>query len=218
LRVAIDLDNTIVDYGAAFVRAAFALGLIPSPLDVGRARLRALLRASGRGDVDWQRVQAAVYGPGLRSAQPFVGVREFITESRARGARLFIVSHKTRFAAADSTRFDLRFAARCWLRAANIVGHAGIAESDVYFHSTRASKIKRIRRLRCTHAIDDLSEVFDDPSFPKATKSYLFSPDDEQTVTPYRSWRELSSAFFDTLPAAAHARSVVEKPCPQLET
>jgi hypothetical protein len=45
----------------------------------------------------------------------------------------------------------------------------------VLFESTRAEKIERIARLGCTHFIDDLPEVLDDPNIPPGVAKVLFT-------------------------------------------
>jgi hypothetical protein len=48
--------------------------------------------------------------------------------------------------------------------------------SQVYFESTRMDKIERIKKLKCTHFVDDLEEVFIEESFPSGVKKILYAP------------------------------------------
>ena len=79
-----------------------------------------------------------------------------------------------------------------------MVGPDAIPESNVYFESTRAEKIERIIALSCTHFIDDLEEVFDDPAFPSNVERLLLSPAGSVPGLPYptyASFREIADVF-----------------------
>ena len=67
---------------------------------------------------------------------------------------------------------NLRDAARGWLQTSGMLGTHGVPEEHLYFESTRAEKIARIIQLRCTHFIDDLEEVFNDPAFPDKCRTH----------------------------------------------
>jgi hypothetical protein len=96
----------------------------------------------------------------------------------ARGAALYVISHKSRFAAAAPDGPDLRAAAVAWLEARGIAGAgAPIPSENVFFEGTRKEKIARIAALELTHFVDDLNEVLVDPSFPRATRGILFEED-----------------------------------------
>jgi len=72
----------------------------------------------------------------------------------------------------------------------------GVQQDDVFFESTRAEKIGRIRTLGCTHFIDDLTEVFAEESFPKEIRKFLFVPHGATftlaDVHPCGSWAEVT--------------------------
>ncbi|HEY1727848.1 MAG TPA: hypothetical protein VGG22_05730 [Candidatus Baltobacteraceae bacterium] len=161
LRIGIDFDNTIVDYRPIF--AAAVPGLI-----AGKTSVRDALRSRPNGEAEWQRLQAHVYGTAIVNAPAFSGFDAFLRTARANAADIYIVSHKSRFAAADPQGRDLRQAASNWLEA------AGIKVDGVYFEGTRAEKLARITDLRLTHFIDDLEDVLADAAFPKETRAILF--------------------------------------------
>ncbi len=60
-----------------------------------------------------------------------------------------------------------------------------------------AEKIARLTALACTHAIDDLGEVFAEPAFP-AIERLLFAPEGAPPGPwrPFASWGELQRALF----------------------
>ena len=175
LRIGIDFDNTIVDYRPVFLPAARALGLVgPAFAGDGKTEIRDRLRVLPDGEMRWQQLQAHVYGVAIDGAPAYAGVERFIATARARGATLAIVSHKSRFAAADPGGADLRAAALRWLSARGLIGPAGIAADDVFFEETRAEKLDRVRRLELTHFVDDLADLLTDRAFPAATRAIHF--------------------------------------------
>ena len=159
MRIGIDFDNTIVSYGALFSQTAIALGYLTAP-SAGKTSVRDEVRTLAEGETKWRNLQAIVYGPAIADAPPFPGVREFLARARAAAAPLFLVSHKSRYAANGPEGVDLREAALGWLEANRLLGDRGFARENVYFEDTRAAKIARLAALGCTHVIDDLAEVF----------------------------------------------------------
>ena len=188
MRIGIDFDNTIVSYGASFVRAASELGFLDAGAAAGKTAVRDAVRALPEGEEKWRRLQRVVYGPAIDRAPPFAGARAFVARARAAGAELYLVSHKSS---------DLRAAAARWLRANDFIGASGFDAENVFFETTRAQKIARLGALDCTHAIDDLGEVFAEPAFP-AIERLLFAPAGAPPG-PWRafaSWGELQRALF----------------------
>jgi len=161
LRIGIDFDNTIVDYRPIFAAA------VPG-MSAGKTSVRDALRARPDGEAEWQRLQAHVYGIAIADAPAFPGFDAFLQTARAKAAGIYIVSHKSRFAAADPEGRDLRAAASNWLTAHRI------DVDGVYFEGTRAEKLARIADLHLTHFIDDLEDVLLDAAFPKETRAILF--------------------------------------------
>jgi hypothetical protein len=174
-RIGLDFDNTIVDYRPLFVPAARALGFLDDAFaSSDKTGVRDRLRALPGGEERWQRLQAHVYGEAIDAAHAYDGFERFLRAARVRGARLWIVSHKSRFAAAAPAGPDLRDAAQRWLTRLGIVGAGGIAPGDVFFEATRGEKLQRIAELELTHFVDDLPDVLEDPAFPHATRPVHF--------------------------------------------
>lgn len=197
MRLGIDLDNTIIDYTHAFAEAVIAAGVADVAPNAGKTALRDALRALPDGEATWTRVQAFAYGPLIERAEPFPGVEAFFARARERGLTLAIVSQKTEFAAAAPAGPNLRAGALAWLAA------RGLVRSDdvrVYFESKRAEKCARIAALGLTHFIDDLVEVFADPSFPRTCERWLFAPDGIPAVAPaervFRTWADIANAVW----------------------
>ena len=164
MRIGIDFDNTMAGYDEVFAALAGERGL-PVP-DTGPPRKRAVrdaLRAEGEdGEIAWQRLQASAYGELMHEAVLIAGVAGFLARSREQGVSLYIVSHKTRYAACDDSHTDLRAAALSWMTEHGFFDpdRHGFNPEQVFFEDTRDAKIDRIRDLGFSHFIDDLEEVF----------------------------------------------------------
>jgi len=186
----LDFDNTLVTYDALIHDLALERGLIEPGSDRSKRSVRDRIRRLPDGEIEWQKIQALVYGPMMGRASLMEGAEEFVKACRSRGWAIYIVSHKTEFAGYDETRTNLREAAIAWMASRRFFDPAGLAFSreQVFFESTRGEKIERIRALGCTHFIDDLEEVFDEPSFPPKIQKFLF-----------RSWSTLHDGFFDRI-------------------
>ncbi len=195
MRIAIDLDNTIVEYEALFLAVAASRG-VTDPRVTSKATLRTALRALPDGERERTAVQAVVYGERIREAPPFAGCLDALRNARARGDELFIVSHKTAFAAAAPEGPNLHDAARAWLAATGVVP-ALVAPEHAFFAPTRDAKLARIADLAVDLAIDDLPEVLGDPAFPHGVERWLFAPGGAEPG-PWRafaSWQAIDAAL-----------------------
>ena len=201
VRIGIDFDNTIICYDKVFAAAARQRGLVPEGWVGLKTDLRGLLRSRTGGELAWQGLQGFVYGKGIGGAEIYPGVREFLAACRKAGASVYIVSHKTRFGHQDPDGVDLREAARGWLRDAGLIGvaDAALAADDVYFEDTMAAKVERLASLKLDVFIDDLVDVFEQPHFPKAMRSILFTqlrlphPDHCEAIA---TWADICRGVF----------------------
>ncbi len=177
VRIGIDFDNTIICYDKVFAAAARQRDLVPEGWEGLKNDVRDLLRSRNGGELAWQGLQGFVYGKGIGGAEIYPGVREFLAACRQAGAKVYIVSHKTRYGHQDPDHTDLREAARGWLRGAGLIdtADAAVASGDVYFEDTMSAKVDRLASLGLDIFIDDLVEVFEQPHFPKGTRSILFT-------------------------------------------
>ena len=198
--IGVDLDNTLACYDGLFHRAAIEEGLIGEGIPASKERIRDSIRLLPDGEQLWTRLQAVVYGPRMHQAKLFEGAADFFKSCAAHQVRTVIVSHKTQTAKLDGKEVDLRASAIAWLRQSGFFSELGVQPDDVFFESTRAEKIGRIRTLGCTHFIDDLTEVFAEESFPKEIRKFLFVPHGATStlanVHSCESWAELHSLFF----------------------
>ena len=199
MRIGIDFDNTIAGYDDLFAALADEQGL-PVP-DIGPPSKRAVrdaLRARGEdGEITWQRLQASAYGERMHEAELIAGVAGFLARSREQDVPLYIVSHKTRYAAYDDSRTDLRAAALSWMTEQGFFDpdRHGFDPEQVFFEDTRDAKIDRIRDLGFSHFIDDLEEVFLETSFPANVEAILYAPDG-----PDRAGGEIGESAIKVFP------------------
>ncbi|MGD0476328.1 MAG: hypothetical protein ABSB70_24365 [Candidatus Velthaea sp.] len=149
------------------------------------------------GNWKWTQLQARVYGPDIVRAVPFAGFREFLDRAAGAASRIFVISHKSRYAAADVDGVDLRQAALGWLRAQGLLTGSGplVAES-IFFEGRRADKLARIGTCGCTDFIDDLADILTDPAFPAEVRPYHFVGARGAGPPGFRSWSEIGDAVF----------------------
>ena len=217
----IDLDNTIINYDDVFVALAREMRLVDPGFSGGKSAVRDAVRAGESGDIGWQRLQARAYGPDIGAAKLAKGVETLLMRARGRNVPVVIVSHKTEFSPYGEGT-NLRAAALAWMAQNNLFDpeKTGLRNEDIFFESTRAEKIGRIKALGCTHFIDDLEEVFGDPSFPSDVQSYLYAPGCE--ISPpgrFRAFRnhcQIADRLFGVDPVIA-AKTLCEAPILSIE-
>lgn len=202
--IGIDFDNTLVSYDVLIHRAAVDRGLIEAATDPCKKTVRDRIRRLPDGDVEWQKLQAQVYGPLMPHARLISGVTDFVRACRRSGDRIHVVSHKTEYAGYDSTGTNLRTAALEWMTANGFFSADGLMlrREDVYFEGTRGAKIARIASLRCTHFVDDLEEVFGEAAFPAGVEKVLYEPTAAApavtgAIKVMPSWSAIHDYFFD---------------------
>ena len=192
--IGVDFDNTIVCYDALFHRVAVERGLVPASIAATKNSVRDFLRAAGR-EPEWTALQGHVYGPRMAEADPFPGVRDFFRACREQGIAVCIVSHKTRHPFIGEP-YDLHAAAQDWLKRQGFLSPdgAGLRPEQIFFELTKLAKLARIATCECTHFIDDLPEILNDPTFPANTARLLFAPTATAPSVPMHSNRSLCVA------------------------
>ncbi len=190
--VGVDFDNTIVSYDALLHRLAVERGLASADLPATKRSVKAALSPE-----DWALLQAAAYGERIAEATAFPGAVEFFRHARERGVECAIVSHKTERPVAGPDT-DLRSAALGWMRGAGIVGEL-LGEACVHFGATPAEKIEHVRRLGCTHFVDDHVDFLTEPEFPDGVVRILFDPGPEHVGVPAGLERACSWAEVERL-------------------
>jgi hypothetical protein len=190
--IALDLDNTIICYNAAFHLASQALGCCPEG-ESDKASVKAAALQKGGNDL-WTRVQGLAYGTGISHAKFFPGFERFVAAAKSQKTPLVVISHKTKYPALGE-QIDLRQAATNWLKAM-----AFDPDTPIIFCDSREEKVARIRESGCHTLIDDLPEVYLSPEFPRSITFLLFDPSNshaEWAISPrIQSWHEATVLLF----------------------
>lgn len=207
LVIGVDFDNTIADYDEMMHGLGVKEGLISTGLGANKQEIRDHIRSLENGEIKWQELQAKVYGKFMFQAKLIEGVQRFFSFCYQEGIPIFIISHKTQFAAQGKENVDLHGAALKWMQEKRFFddGPEGLAlrEDQIFFEPNRQKKIERIGQLGCTHFIDDLSETFMETSFPKEVQKILYAPSVpgqmNQDVLVKSSWKEIDDYFFTNI-------------------
>jgi hypothetical protein len=200
--IGIDFDNTLVSYDTVFYDEALQRGFICSDAGKGKKNIRDMIRRTPNGEIEWQKVQAAVYGPRMNEAKLIEGVKTFCECCKVSKIRVCIISHKTEYAKMDNTRTNLRAASLSWMKGKGFFepSRFGLSIGDVFFESTRYEKIERIKKISCTHFIDDLEETFLEDTFPADIEKILYMPQSRYSAIPKgklaASWEEIGNYVF----------------------
>lgn len=196
--IGIDFDNTIINYDTLFYDLATGQGWLHPSVDAIKKEVRDHVRTLNNGEGKWQILQAMAYGEHIHEAQLESGFIAFLHWCEARRIPYYIISHKTPFATACPDGLNLQDCAGVWLQTHvfnsknKIIGSMG----RVFFEPTRALKIARLNALGCSHFIDDLEEMFSDPSFPKGVKTILFGDGNSSSARfVCGSWLEIQKLF-----------------------
>jgi hypothetical protein len=196
MRIGLDLDNTLIRYDGVWAKLAQEAGLSLDASD--KPRVRAAVR-SRLGEEAWQSFQAAAYGERIMEAGLYPGVLNALRSLKNMGHSLSIISHKTRHTARYGENGpDLHAAAGRFLEKS---GLAALVD-EVVFTLSREEKCASIARSGCEYFVDDVSEVFAHPVFPKDCIPVLFGADG--TTRAFFSWSVLPLLLFpDSVPHQA---------------
>jgi len=198
--IGVDFDNTIVCYDGLFRKLAVQQGLVPGDIAESKNAVRDYLRQIGEED-RWTELQGYTYGPGMRQAQLFPGVREFFDRCRRTGQEVFIISHRTRYPFLGQLH-DLHQAARDFLveHGFNDPARIGLAVDHVRFHETKQEKLAEINRAGCTHFIDDLPEILTATELCGNLERILFDPNGQHAdcsgLRCFGSWTEIEESLL----------------------
>jgi hypothetical protein len=201
--IGVDFDNTLISYEEVMGRLALDRGLLSPGSAGGKKAIRDAIRGRPNGELEWQRLQAEVYGPRIGEGRLMDGARAFLEGCRRRSIRVFVISHKSRLATAGDGKTDLWRCAREWMRSQGFFDprQMGLPEEDLFFEPTRLEKARRIGRTGCTVFVDDLEETFLEPTFPQGVRKILYSshgsPGGPSDIECAATWNEIASLVFN---------------------
>ena len=193
--IGIDFDNTIISYDSLIHKIALENNVIPSLLPPSKKKIRDHLRTVKNGEIEWQKIQAVIYGTRIMEAEAMEGVLEFIAACLNKGIKVYIVSHKTTYSNLYKNVTNLRGAALTWME--HYLFFDKFSDENVFFESTMEEKIKRIAELKCDYFIDDSEELFMHGIFPSSVKKILFSAegsiynDKVADIKVFNRWKDI---------------------------
>ena len=176
MKIGIDFDNTIINYGQLFHKYAIERFGMPQETKPDKSAIRSYFWSLPEGNAKWTELQGIIYGEKILEAVPAEGIYRFLSLCKDRDIAVCIISHKSEFPALGP-EVNLRDAALEWLTANDFFNesHYALPRSSVFFESTRKLKVMRIGQEKCAVFIDDLPEVFEEDIFPVDVIKILYS-------------------------------------------
>ncbi len=164
-----------------------------------KVAVREAVREVEGGFPRWVELQALVYGPEITRAKPAPGVEAFLLVCKEQGVPVSIISHKTKTPALGF-QSNLHDAARGFMEQHGFFGRLGVDPSAVSFHPDRPQKVATVERRGCSHFIDDLPEVFQEPGFPSGVEQILYrrepAADLPDGVVQLAEWSAIQARLF----------------------
>ena len=188
--IGLDFDNTIANYDSLFIEIGFQYGLVKEDWQGNKQDLKDLVFLLPDGHETWMRIQGRVYGEFMHKAELMPGVANFLLHCKSRDIPVCIISHKTEYGHFDTKKISLRKEALKWMEKKNLFkdSYTTLSAETVFFEDTREKKVRKIFEIGCTHFIDDLEEVFKEPSFPKNTDKLLFSTNKQEKANGFNTF------------------------------
>ena len=192
----LDFDNTLVHYDKLFHQLAIEKGLIEECFPINKTLIRDYLRRRGKDD-EFTLLQGEVYGLRILEAEPAKGMLSALAELHQRNIPMVLVSHKTR-TPYKGPSYDLHQSAWSWLERYNFFNSDGLNwdRKQVFFEESKESKNSRIRKLKCTHYIDDLPEILF--NLPDSIQRILYDPEklhENSGLNSFNCWSSLLTDY-----------------------
>lgn len=210
--IAVDLDNTIINYTESFIRCALDNRYVSqSWIKKNLAHLNYETNEVKNFFKDyfffkkkevkkWEKLQGEVYGKYLNHAKIFAGFYHFMYVCKSREFEIFIISHKTKYGHHEKSKVPLRQSSLNFLIKHKIVGKKYIPKKNIFFYDSVKKKINKINKIRCKFAIDDLKEVFLRRSISSYSKKILFcSYINNKNIRSFNNWNDICYHIFKNL-------------------
>ncbi len=196
MNIGIDFDNTIAKYDKIFIETAKEYEFVSSNWLGNKQSLKKELQNKKK---EWMKLQGLVYGPLMRSAICFPGVKNFLIKAHFCNHKVFIISHKTIYGHYDETKTNLRKQALAWLEENNFFNQKlyNLNKKNIFFCNTREEKVKKINELSLDFMIDDLNDIFRHNISPNI-KKVLFNSSLKNNNADYNleNWDQISKLIF----------------------
>ena len=188
IKLAIDLDNTIINYDDLFYKVAKNKLSIQSNIK-SKENIKKLI-IKKYSEKKWTEIQSTVYSQKIFEAKIFPG---FINEIKklSKYCEIFIVSHKTLWPIYGK-KINLHNKTKKFLKKKKIsfCKNSLIKEENIFFETTKEKKIKRIERIKPNYFIDDLESIL--KSIPKSINKILFNNKKNNRFENLTTWHQLN--------------------------
>ena len=199
MKIGIDFDNTIIDYGDLFHKYAIQKYSMPSSVPHDKNAVKSYCLSQPDGNAVWTELQGIIYGERILEATMFEGLDHFLRRCKHEGVAVSIISHKSEYPALGPKN-NLRLAAKKWLQLNGFFDKSsyGLTDASVFFESTIYFKVMRIGIENCTFFIDDLKDIFDEADFPSEVTKILFSQESISIPNLYicNNWKSIENLIF----------------------
>jgi len=181
MKIALDLDNTIINYANSFVSACSLEGIeLPNHI-CSKQEIKNFIRNHDHYEwpMDWIKVQGRVYGEAILDATVASEVLDI-----AEKFDVTIVSHKSEMSLCG--RYNLREQAQIFLQS------RGLGEVETIFLDTLEEKIKYLSENSFDIIVDDLEAVLDEV---KSNAILLHYEGEDSNYLKVSSWEEVLLIF-----------------------
>ena len=199
--IGLDFDNTIANYDSVFKEISFQYDLLEDGWQGTKKELKQIILSLPKGEETWMKIQGKVYGEFMHKAELMPGVANFLFHCKIKEIPICVISHKTEYGHFDDKKISLRNEAMKWMGEKNLFNKSyfSLTKDKVFFSSTRKEKVEKILTIGCSHFIDDLIEVFEEPHFPKDTKKILLDAsckNSNKQLSVFDNWTDINNALL----------------------
>ena len=199
--IGLDFDNTIANYDSVFKEISFQYDLLEDGWQGTKKELKQIILALPKGEETWMKIQGKVYGEFMHKAELMPGVANFLFHCKIKEIPICVISHKTEYGHFDEKKISLRDEAMKWMGEKNLFNKSyfSLTKDQVFFSNTRKQKVEKISTIGCSHFIDDLVEVFEEPHFPKDTKKILLDAscqDSKKKPSVFNNWTDINNTLL----------------------
>ena len=199
--IGLDFDNTIANYDSVFREICFQYDLLEDGWQGTKKELKQVILSLPKGEETWMRIQGKVYGEFMHKAELMPGIANFLHHCKIKEIPICVISHKTEYGHFDDKKISLRNEAMKWMGEKNLFNKSyfSLTKDKVFFSSTRKEKVKKISTIGCSHFIDDLVEVFEEPHFPQDTKRILLDTscqDNNKKLSVFNNWTDINNVLL----------------------
>tara|TARA_Y100000294_G_C8356180_1_gene256793 strand:+ start:10 stop:582 length:573 start_codon:yes stop_codon:yes gene_type:complete len=154
-----DFDNTLINYNKIFYAFALKKKLIKKKNKKDKNNIKKIIFKNKKVK-EWIKLQSTVYSQGIHKAKPNKDLILTLKFLKRKKIKFYVVSHKTQFPYYGE-RINLHRISKNWLNSHIFNKKNRLGNCKYYFETSVKKKIKRIKKLKITHFVDDLEEIID---------------------------------------------------------